>query len=286
MKLCAARAVAPRDPVAVVITRRVDVDTGTLENNAGCELPPDLDAIRRLAPRDAGACAIIRRVDLDVLGVGDGEACKSLPDWDLDPCLLCAFFVGSTVLSIPSSNGTGRGISRGVPPESSCVTSRTGTNAPFPWTASCICVACLSRNCGAAPGCLFVKKRSGRPPLVIDIENDIDDGLAGRFVAERASRVGTMGRFPVMMRASRKARRLAVRDAERPVPKRSAGTTEIALRIRTSTAASATLENWLSSRSGATTPTPGLSFVILVASVTLTLILPTFDCEPSRPYQG
>src|SRR6266446_8198066 len=187
MKLCAARAIAPRDPVAGIITRRVDVDTGTLENNAGCELPPDLDAIRRLAPRDAGACAIIRRVDLDVLG--DGAA--SLPDWDLDPSPLCAFFIRSTVLSIPSSSGMSGGIGRGVPPESSCVTSRTGTNAPFPWTASGICTACLSRNCSAATGCLFVKKRSGRPPLAveIDIDIEIDDGLAGRFVAERASRV-------------------------------------------------------------------------------------------------
>src|SRR6266404_3486256 len=278
MKLCAARAVIPRDPVAGVIIRRVDADAGTLENSAGCELPPALDAIRRLAPRDAGTCAIIRRVDLDVLGVGDGEACKSLPDWDLDPCLLCAFFVGSTVLSIPSSNGTGRGISRAEPPESICVTSRTGTNAPFPWIPSCICAACLSRNCGAAPGCLFVKKRSGRPPLAVDIDIEIDDGLAGRFVAERASRVGTMGRFPVMMRASRKARRLIVAGAERPVPKRSGGSVEIALRIRTSTAASLILENWSSSRSGATTPTPRLSLVMSVASVTLTLS--TFDCEP------
>src|SRR6266446_436918 len=226
MKLCAARAIAPRDPVAGIITRRVD---------------------------------------LDVLGVGDGEARKALPDWDLDPSLLCAFFVGSTVLSIPSSNGRGRGISRAVPPESSCVTSRTGTNAPFPWTASGICTACLSRNCGAAGGCLFVKKRSGRPPLAVDIDIDIDDGLAGRFVAERASRVGTMGRFPVMMRASRKARRLIVAGAERPVPKRSGGSVEIALRIRTSTAAS-----------------PRLSLVMSVASVILTLS--TFDCEPSRPY--
>jgi hypothetical protein len=131
-----------------------------------------------------------------------------------------------------------------------------------------------------------VKKRSGRPPLAvdIDIDIDIDDGLAGRFVAERASRVGIMGSFPVTMRASRKARRLTVAGAERPVPKRSAGTVEIALRIRTSTAASLTLENWLSSRSGAMTPTPALSFVMLVASVTLTLT--TFNCEPFRPYQG
>jgi hypothetical protein len=97
-----------------------------------------------------------------------------------------------------------------------------------------------------------VKKRSCRPPRIIAI----DDGLAGRFVAERASRVGTMGSLPVMMRASRKARRLTVDGAERPVPKRSAGTAEIALRIRTSTPASLTFENWLSSRSGATTPTP------------------------------
>jgi hypothetical protein len=91
-----------------------------------------------------------------------------------------------------------------------------------------------------------VKNRSGRPPLAVDIDIDIeiDDGLAGRFVAETASRVGTMGRLPVTMRASRKARRLTVDDAERPVPKRSAGTFEIALRIRTSTAASLTLENW------------------------------------------
>jgi hypothetical protein len=180
------------------------------------------------------------------------------------------------------------GIGRGVPPESSCVTSRTGTNAPFPWTASCIWAACLSSDCGAAAGCLFVKNRSGRPPLIvdidIDIDIDIDDGLAGRFVAERASRDGTMGRLPMMMRASRKARRLTLAGAERPVPKRSARTTDIALRIRTSMAASRTLENWLSSRSGATTPTSRLSFAMVVASGTLTLS--TFDCEPSRRYQG
>jgi hypothetical protein len=177
---------------------------------------------------------------------------------------------------------------RAVPTESIAVTSRTGTNAPFPWIPSgvcaCIWAACLSRNCGAAGGCLFVKKRSGRPPLAvdIDIDMDIDDGLAGRFVAERASRVGTMGRLPVMRRASRKARRLTVDGAERPVPKRPAGTTEIALWMRTSTAASLTLENWSSSRSGATPPTPRLSFVMSVASVILT----TFDCEPFDPYQG
>jgi hypothetical protein len=112
-----------------------------------------------------------------------------------------------------------------------------------------------------------VKKRSCRPPRIIAI----DDGLAGRFVAERASRVGTMGSLPVMMRASRKARRLTVDGAERPVPKRSAGTAEIALRIRTSTAASATFENWSSSRNGATLSTPRLSLVMSVASVTLTL---------------
>jgi hypothetical protein len=133
-----------------------------------------------------------------------------------------------------------------------------------------------------------VKNRSGRPPLIIDrdidIDIDIDDGLAGRFVAERASRVGTIGSSPVMMRASRKARRLTVADADRPVPKRFAGTAEIALRIRTLTAASATLENWSSSRSGAMPPTPRLSFVMLVASVTLTST--TFDCEPFCPYQG
>jgi hypothetical protein len=133
-----------------------------------------------------------------------------------------------------------------------------------------------------------VKNRSFRPPLIIDADDadiddgDIDDGLAGRFVAERVSRVGAMGKLPVMMRALRKARRLTAADAERPVPKRSAETIEIALRIRTSTAASLTFENWLSSRSGATPPTPALSFVMLVASVTLTLT--TFDCEPFSPY--
>jgi hypothetical protein len=157
----------------------------------------------------------------------------SLPDWDLDPCLLCAFFVGSTVLSIPSSNGMGRCMGRSVPTESSCVTSRTGTNGPFPWILSCIWAACLSRNCGAAAGCFFVKNRSCRPPLIIDIDDGIDDGLAGRFVAERVSGVGTMGKFPVMRRAPRKARRLTVAGAGRPVPKRSAGTVDIALRIRT-----------------------------------------------------
>jgi hypothetical protein len=134
-----------------------------------------------------------------------------------------------------------------------------------------------------------VKNRSGRPPLIIDrdidVDIDIDDGLAGRFVAERASRVGTMGSSPVMMRASRKARRLTVAEADRPVPKDFAGTAEIALRMRTLTAASATLENWSSSRSGAMPPpTPRLSFVMLVASVTLTSTW--FDCEPFCPYQG
>ena len=60
---------------------------------------------------------------------------------------------------------------RAVSAESSCVTSRTGTNWPFPSMPSCTCAACLSSDCGAAAGCLFVKYRSCRPPF------NIDDGL-------------------------------------------------------------------------------------------------------------
>ena len=157
--------------------------------------------------------------------------------------------------------------------ESRCVTSPTGTNRPVPSMLSSTCAASLSNDCGAAAGWLFVKYCSCRPPL------NIDDAFAGRFVAVSISLVGTMGRLPVIMRASRKARRPTVFGAERPVPKRSAGSAEIAWRIRPSTAARLTLENSLSSRSGATTR---VSLVMLTASVTLT----PFNCDPFCPYHG
>jgi hypothetical protein len=126
---------------------------------------------------------------------------------DLRP--LCAFLAGWTLLSMPFSDGMGRA----APAESSCVTSRTGINWPFPWMPSCTCAACLSRDCGAAAGCLLVKNRSCCPPRIIE------DWLAGRFVAERVSLVGMMGRLPVIMHPSRKAWRLTAVGAERPVPK-------------------------------------------------------------------
>jgi hypothetical protein len=121
---------------------------------------------------------------------------------------LCTFLAGWTVLSMLFSDGMGRA----VPAESSCVTSRTGMTWPSPWMPSCTCAACLSRDCGAAIGCFFEKNRSCCPPRIIE------EGLAGRFVAERVPLVGTMGRFPVIMDPSRKASRLTAVGAERPVP--------------------------------------------------------------------
>src|SRR5712671_7720916 len=100
------------------------------------------------------------------------------------------------------------------------------------WT----CAACLLRDCGAAAGCIFVKNRSCRPPRIID------EGLAGRFVAERVSLVGRMGRFPVIMRPLRKAFGLNAVGAECPVPKRFAGSVVIALRRCPSVEASHTFE--------------------------------------------
>jgi hypothetical protein len=246
--------------------RVADGTTGTLDS-AVCEFPPCLDAIRVLALRYAGAGLIIPRVDLDI--PGDDVERKPSSVCNLDLCSRCASFIGSTVLSIPFSGAVGRALST----ESSCVTSRTGINWPVISILSCTCAASLSNDCVGAAGCLFVKYRSCCPPL------NIDDVFAGRFVAESISLVGTMGRLPVIMGASRKARRLTVFGAERPVPNRSAGSAEIALRIRPSTAARLTLENSLSSRSGAMMR---VSFVMLVASVTLT----PFNCDPFTPYHG
>src|SRR5258706_11727814 len=96
--------------------------------------------------------------------------------------------------------------------------------------------ACLLRDCGAAAGCIFVKNRSCRPPRITD------EGLAGRFVAERVSLVGTMGRLPVIRRPLRKDLGLNAVGAECPVPKCFAGSVEIALRICASVAASHTFE--------------------------------------------
>jgi hypothetical protein len=110
---------------------------------------------------------------------------------------------------MPFSDGMGCA----VPAESSCLTSRIGMTWPSPWMPSCTSAACVSGTCGAAAGCLFVKNRSCCPPRIIE------EGLAGRFVAERVSLVGTMGRFPVIMHPSRKASRLTAVGAESPVPK-------------------------------------------------------------------
>ena len=252
--------------------RCVDVAAGTFSATAECEFPSSLDAVRGLARRFAGAGVIVPRVDLDIPGLDapeDDAVRKPASGLALDLSSLCASFVGSTVLSIAFSGVMGRAVSA----EFSCVTFRTGTNRPVDAMLVCSCAASLSKDCGAAAGCLFVKYCSCRPPL------NIDDALPGRFVAESISLVGTMGRLPVMMRASRKARRLTVFGTESPVPKRSAGRAEIASRIRPSTAARVTLENSLSSRSGATTR---VSLVMLVASVTLV----SFNCDSFRPYHG
>src|SRR6266481_8741166 len=111
---------------------------------------------------------------------------------------------------------------------------------------SCTCATCLSRDCGSAAGCLFLKTRSCRPPRIID------EGLAGRFVAERVSLVGTMGRLPVIMRPLRKALGLNAVGAECPVPKCFAGRVVIALRICASVVASHTFEKCTPPYSGAT----------------------------------
>jgi hypothetical protein len=172
---------------------------------------------------------------------------------------------------MPFSEGMGRA----TPAVSSFVTSRAEMTWPSPWIPSCTCAACLSRDRGSA-GCRFVKNRSCCPPRIIE------ERLAGRFVAERVSLLGTMGRFPVIMHPTRKASRLTAVGAERPVPKRSDVSVEIAWRTRTSRAASRTLEKRVPLCNGATPPNPRLMFVMLVASVTLT----TLKYEPYRPYQG
>jgi hypothetical protein len=102
--------------------RRVEVTAGSLGGTAVCEFPPGLGAIRVLAPRYAGDDVIVPRVDLDVLG--DDAARKPASGLSLDLCSLWASFVGSTVLSIAFSRAMGRAVSA----ESSCATSRTGTN--------------------------------------------------------------------------------------------------------------------------------------------------------------
>src|SRR5882762_2242968 len=141
--------------------RRVDKAAGTLSDIAVCELPSGLDAVRAFALRDAVAGVVILRVGLDTLG---GTLRKLACGSDLDLCSLCASFVGSTVLSTAFSRAVGRVVSA----ESSCVTSRTGTNWPVPPMVSCSSAASLSNGCGAAAGCLFVKYLCGPPPLNID----------------------------------------------------------------------------------------------------------------------
>jgi hypothetical protein len=103
------------------------------------------------------------------------------------------------------------------------------------------------------------------------------EGLAGRSLTVKCSRDGMIGRFPVIMRPSLNISRVAGEAVTRPVPKRSAGTVEIARRKRSSVIASRRLEKAPGVvRSGGTPPNVRLwmlvMFVIFVMLVTLTTL--------------
>ena len=70
--------------------------------------------------------------------------------------------------------------------------------APLRCIDCCICDTCRSNDGGAAAGRDFEKKRCCWLPRCND------DVAAGRLVTDNASRVGTTGRFPVIMRPPRK----------------------------------------------------------------------------------
>jgi hypothetical protein len=72
----------PRDAGAK-LTRRVDVDVGTLENAAVCGSPLDLDATRAVSPRDIRSGVVIRCVavidDDSLAGAGSTAASGPSP---------------------------------------------------------------------------------------------------------------------------------------------------------------------------------------------------------------
>jgi len=107
------------------------------------------------------------------------------------------------------------------------------------------------------------------------------DGFAGRSVAERFAFVGTMGRFPLIMRPPLNACWLTAVGVTRPVPKRSEGTVEMAWRMRWLSICRR-LEKPLPPCSGGMPPFTLLMFVMLVMFVTFTVL----KCEPHRPYHG
>lgn len=122
--------------------------------------------------------------------------------------------------------------------------------APLRWIDCCICDTCLSNDGGAAAGRDFEKNRCCWLPRCNV------DAAAGRLVTDNASRVGTTGRFPAIMRPPRKVSPFTPTGLARPVPNCPVGTVEMPPRTRSFTAAIRKLEYAPPERSGAIPPNP------------------------------
>ena len=154
-----------------------------------------------------------------------------------------------------------------------------GATRPLRSSARCTCDTWWSNDCGRAAGCLVVKKRCCWPPRAIV------PALAGRLLAERACRVGTTGRFPVMTCPSLNSCGFTGVAATRPVPKRSAGTVETAWRRRVSVLTNRRFEYRLPRWSGANplNPRPLRTYTFVMLTFVIFTVLKR---ERYGPYHG
>lgn len=111
-----------------------------------------------------------------------------------------------------------------------------GWNRPVRTIASFTRDACEEKGSGRAAGELLEKK------LRCDIRRDVAAELTARFEVRRLSRVGTTGRFPVIMRALRISEAATPCGKAEPRPKLPAGTPETPWRSRSFAAISRRFE--------------------------------------------